>query len=303
MRLSVIFFAVCVGAGAIGTPVATLGNTQQVQIEEALANLRSSDAEWRREYKIYRAKRRANALSPAEADEYAEFVASLQKQKLENCEIARQLGGNKAIEGFDCLKSENAGKSAAEAQTAVKRAQTKTEKVEALEARLKQLEAELDEELSKKQQIYRERAGYHNADRNAAHLRKGTGEGRSRRGRSATESGNSNWGPVPEEEQGKSSVEAGEEAGELSKGAKSDTTDEQGAAMSKKGPGHFDPGAGPGDAKEEKAPRVAKGAPEEGDDDDIVMRQLREAAEQETDPILKEKLWAEYRKLKAARAN
>ena len=32
----------------------------------------------------------------------------------------------------------------------------------------------------------------------------------------------------------------------------------------------------------------------DGSDDDIVARQLREAAEQETDPVLKEKLWQEY---------
>ena len=35
-----------------------------------------------------------------------------------------------------------------------------------------------------------------------------------------------------------------------------------------------------------------------GDDDDIVARQLREAAERETDPELKERLWDEYRKYK-----
>lgn len=35
-----------------------------------------------------------------------------------------------------------------------------------------------------------------------------------------------------------------------------------------------------------------------GTDDDIVARQLREAAEKETDPVLKEKLWQEYRKYK-----
>jgi len=35
-----------------------------------------------------------------------------------------------------------------------------------------------------------------------------------------------------------------------------------------------------------------------GDDDDIVARQLREAAEQETDPALREKLWEEYRAYK-----
>ena len=33
-------------------------------------------------------------------------------------------------------------------------------------------------------------------------------------------------------------------------------------------------------------------------DDDIIARQLREAAMQETDPELKEKLWAEYRRYK-----
>ena len=33
-------------------------------------------------------------------------------------------------------------------------------------------------------------------------------------------------------------------------------------------------------------------------DDDIIARQLREAAMQETDPELREKLWEEYRRYK-----
>jgi hypothetical protein len=36
-----------------------------------------------------------------------------------------------------------------------------------------------------------------------------------------------------------------------------------------------------------------------GSDDDVVARQIREAAEKETDPELKEKLWEEYRRYKA----
>jgi hypothetical protein len=39
-----------------------------------------------------------------------------------------------------------------------------------------------------------------------------------------------------------------------------------------------------------------------GQDDDIVARQLREAAENETDPVLRKKLWEEYRKYKNATA-
>lgn len=43
--------------------------------------------------------------------------------------------------------------------------------------------------------------------------------------------------------------------------------------------------------------RAAANLPD-GADDDIVSRQLREAAERETDPVLRDKLWEEYRKYK-----
>ena len=59
----------------------------------------------------------------------------------------------------------------------------------------------------------------------------------------------------------------------------------------------YEPGAGPG---------VDKGEPPDYEiarrsnpaDDDIVARQLREAAEAEADPTLKEQLWKEYAKYK-----
>ncbi|WP_139169385.1 hypothetical protein [Microbulbifer yueqingensis] len=39
----------------------------------------------------------------------------------------------------------------------------------------------------------------------------------------------------------------------------------------------------------------------EGDDDDVVARQIREAATREKDPELRERLWEEYRKYKNAK--
>lgn len=51
----------------------------------------------------------------------------------------------------------------------------------------------------------------------------------------------------------------------------------------------------------DSARQVAKGQPPDipdGSDDDVVARQLREAAEKETDPELKKKLWEEYKKYK-----
>jgi hypothetical protein len=57
-------------------------------------------------------------------------------------------------------------------------------------------------------------------------------------------------------------------------------------------------GASPGSWNQ---PGGSGGQPEDipdGSDDDVVARQLREAAEKETDPELKKKLWEEYRKYK-----
>lgn len=56
-------------------------------------------------------------------------------------------------------------------------------------------------------------------------------------------------------------------------------------------------GAGQGRAENTQM-EPTRGTKELSDDDDVVARQLREAAEQETDPEVKEKLWEEYRKYK-----
>ncbi len=76
-----------------------------------------------------------------------------------------------------------------------------------------------------------------------------------------------------------------------------------GAAQTTSGAGHTPDLSGSGHTS--GAPRPP-GAPNtvampDGHDDDIVARQLREAAMRETDPVLREKLWAEYRKYKGGR--
>jgi hypothetical protein len=62
-------------------------------------------------------------------------------------------------------------------------------------------------------------------------------------------------------------------------------------------------------AKSDSSREGAEGTPRKesrhgsGEDDDIVARQLREAAENETDPELKEKLWKEYEEYKKNTGN
>jgi hypothetical protein len=40
----------------------------------------------------------------------------------------------------------------------------------------------------------------------------------------------------------------------------------------------------------------------DGRDDDVVARQIREAAMKEQDPVIREKLWEEYRRYKGLRS-
>jgi hypothetical protein len=56
-------------------------------------------------------------------------------------------------------------------------------------------------------------------------------------------------------------------------------------------------GAGSGNQQRTARAGTPRDIPD-GSDDDVVARQLREAAEKETDPELKKKLWEEYRKYK-----
>jgi hypothetical protein len=72
----------------------------------------------------------------------------------------------------------------------------------------------------------------------------------------------------------------------------SGTPDSAGAGESRYGEG-----AGPGSPRPGVSSSAPPGTPD-GHDDDVVARQLREAAEKETDPELKKKLWEEYRKYK-----
>ena len=57
-------------------------------------------------------------------------------------------------------------------------------------------------------------------------------------------------------------------------------------------------GVGGGGPKGGSGPNTVPADIPDGRDDDIVARQLREAAMKETDPELRERLWEEYRQYK-----
>lgn len=75
------------------------------------------------------------------------------------------------------------------------------------------------------------------------------------------------------------------------------TTGAGGAANAASGLGNTPDKSGSTSSGETYRSGAARATPD-GSDDDIVARQLREAANRETDPVLREKLWEEYRKYK-----
>jgi hypothetical protein len=100
---------------------------------------------------------------------------------------------------------------------------------------------------------------------------------------------------------------AGREAGEEPGGAQADG-DGQGeggpipaGGTGQTGKGTVDPGQGGSKGQGQGTDQTAS-VPAQSYDDDIVARQLREAAERETDPELKKKLWKEYEDYKRGTA-
>lgn len=261
---------------------------QNAEIKSATETLRASLDEWRREDAAYRTARGASKISQADAQEYAGFVAGLRLRVLEQCEIVRRLGGEEAVRGFECIRS------GAEERVIVvvppTAVQTEEEKRAALEARLNALESDVDDSLQKRQQEIRQKAGAASARAAAGGVAGGaTGGaagGAAASGASSAAPG-STWGPPPPERSNKQPGEADQA------GTEADRSASAGSAR---------PGV-PSTAGSPASGRAAgrQTATDGGSDDDVVARQLREAAEKETDPVLKEKLWAEYRKYKESR--
>ncbi len=111
------------------------------------------------------------------------------------------------------------------------------------------------------------------------------------------------------EESGASSApSASGEGGNTGSGQESGSGDggpagsgESGSRGQTTGGGSNTPGGGGGyggGAKGGTGPNTVPADIPDGSDDDIVARQLREAAMKETDPELRERLWDEYRKYK-----
>jgi hypothetical protein len=207
-------------------------------------------------------RRQRGGLSGIEAADYAAYVARLHREVAEDC-VALAGVGLPLPPDLGCPSLPPLVLAPAAIDQAAE--QTVDEQITALDAELFAGLGEFDEMLLREQERVRAAAPMTDA---AGGGGGGTGDGGTAEGTAGAEGAENGEG------------EYGTESG-----------GDNGASSSTGG------GAGPGAQRQGGRQGTPPDIPD-GSDDDVVARQLREAAEKETDPELKKKLWEEYRKYK-----
>jgi len=246
----------------------------------------------------------STALSREEIDDYKDFIVYLNTRIVNYCMELSEQGGASAVQGLPCPDLPIAGSAAGGPVTTEEtfiylpviepqETHTRAEKTASMDKQLFAALGEFDELLLKEEEKFSSRVP---SQRESGSPASG---GLSGNGGGPGETGEPGDGTDGRDGAGTTSADAGETG---SSSAQSGQTSRDGTApgtQSKVGSGT---GAGAGDAGID---RSAYGAPggklPPPQDDDIVARQLREAAEKETDPELKKKLWEEYWKYKGVK--
>ena len=239
--------------------------------DESVAQLNLDYAALRAAEDDYRAQREFDGLSGAEAADYAAYVARLQRRVFEDCQAVLD-SGLPYPEDLPCpvlVPQETES-----ADIAMQAERTDEEQVAALDAMLMAGLGEYDERLLREQERIK-------ADAPSSDSGSGGGAG----------SGDGSGGEGDGE--GDSEGDAGSDG--RNSGGTAGTNPQSGQTGGQPAGGPVDSSQGSGERGND---RDQPADIPDGSDDDVVARQLREAAEQETDPELKEKLWEEYRRYK-----
>jgi hypothetical protein len=240
---------------------------------EALEQLRVDYAALQSAEADYRNQREIEGLDGTEAEDYATYVAGLQRRVFEDCRDL-MLSGSPLPDDLPCPVIVPPVTQSADISTESE--QTPEEQIAALDSLLNAGLGEYDEKLLREQERIKAQAPNNNSA--------GGGDG-------ADGSGDGSAGDGSE---GESSEGESESEGQNSEGTAGDTREGEGASGQQQGgPVDSSSGSTP-DGNDSDRPTDIP----DGSDDDVVARQLREAAEKETDPELKAKLWEEYRRYK-----
>ena len=236
--------------------------TTEAEAEAALERARADQVALENAERDFRVQREAGALDGSEASDYAVYIAGLRRKLAEDCLelLERDI---EIPEDLDCdlVRTEQVAASREQAAT---RGRSSTEMTRELDEELRESLGEFDEAMIR------------------GPIRVGDRRGNAPAGRGYEPDGYGDPAGAPAGDAAASATEPTSAAGQDSDNDNTQNESEH-AALGDRG---------------KNAPSEKKRDADMVDDDDIVARQLREAAEKETDPALKEKLWEEYRRYK-----
>ena len=220
----------------------------------------------------YRQRRTRGALAVGEEQDYQAYIEQLRERFLSACEAWKAVAADRVIHTHPCP----AGVVPLSRAATIDQAQEKTrlERTDALARELDTALSEFDEMLLREQERVKA-ATPPSADAGGGH---GAGGAGADGAQGAQADGEEDMAGISGEASATAST--------------SDADSMQGAAGT---------GSGAGPSGQGGHDRGAAGTPPDipdGSDDDVVARQLREAAENETDPQLRARLWEEYRRYK-----
>jgi hypothetical protein len=242
-------------------------------------------------------KKQNAALEEKQQQDYKKFIIFLTVKIDEYCQQLRTEVGEAAVEDLPCPEG-----GAVQAGSI----QTSEEQVAELESLLVDSLEQFDDKLLKEEERLAARQpkdretgyGYGGSqDQGSGGETAGTGQTSGQGSGSSQSTGSEGTAGQDSQDSETAGTRAAQGTGGSATG-----TGEEGTATTGKGAGSGE-GAGPpveeGGAEQSAGSSSQSGKVElETGDDDVVARQLREAAEKETDPELKKKLWEEYRKYK-----
>jgi hypothetical protein len=187
------------------------------------------------------------------------------------------------------------------------RGQTDAEKIASLDAELGTSLSAFDEKLLREQKEISEKsraastsaAGGSSASRDAASKEGGEGEGQGEGPEGQTADGSGKSGGESAAGGSEAGGSSGRDSGKQGEPGEPGETGEA-AGKGQEGGEQVASAGGPGDAGSQAGSTNVPADIPDGRDDDVVARQLREAAENEQDPELREKLWDEYRRYKSS---
>lgn len=265
-------------------------------LDAAREELRVSEAAWRRLREEFARLMNHAGLRPDEAADYRAYLEELEGRVQAQRNRVASLGG----EGIEVVET---APGASALPDGFDRGQTTGERISALDAELGSSLSAFDETLLREQQALSAKSQPAGTGDPGASAGQGAGAGAAG---GAEGDGKGDRGTAPGNA-GRSRTGSGDTGGEsggeqpAASGGEAGTRAGTAGAPADGRPGANEQVGSTGSTGDRGTSTPSSRVPADvgsGEDDDIVARQIREAAEKERDPALREKLWEEYRRYK-----